>query len=68
MAQLGFRTFNEMIGRVDRLDMRGAVEHWKAKGVDLSAPALPAPSASPASRSTTASARTTTSTRRWTTR
>ena len=46
MAELGFRTFNEMIGRVDRLDMRRAVEHWKAKGVDLSrilyqAPATP---------------------------
>ena len=36
MAQLGFRTVNEMIGRVDRLDMRKAVEHWKARGVDLS--------------------------------
>src|SRR5262249_2879816 len=36
MAQLGFRTFNEMVGRVDRLDTRRTVEHWKAKGVDLS--------------------------------
>jgi len=36
MAQLGFRTVNEMIGRVDKIDMRGAVNHWKAKGVDLS--------------------------------
>ena len=36
MAQLGFRTVNEMVGRVDRLDMRKAVEHYKAKGVDLS--------------------------------
>jgi glutamate synthase (NADPH/NADH) large chain len=36
MAQLGFRTFNEMVGRVDRLDMRPAINHWKAKGVDLS--------------------------------
>jgi len=36
MARLGFRTFNEMIGQVSRLDMRRAVEHWKAKGVDLS--------------------------------
>jgi glutamate synthase (NADPH/NADH) large chain len=36
MAQLGFRSFNEMIGRVDRLDTRRSVEHWKAKGVDLS--------------------------------
>ena len=31
MAQLGFRTLDEMIGRVDRLDMRRAVDHWKAK-------------------------------------
>ena len=36
MAEMGFRTLNEMIGRVDRLDMREAIEHWKAKGVDLS--------------------------------
>ena len=36
MARLGFRTLNEMIGRVDRLDMRRAVDHWKAGGVDLS--------------------------------
>ncbi|HEX2888633.1 glutamate synthase large subunit, partial [Vineibacter terrae] len=36
MAQMGFRTLNEMIGRVDRLDMRRAIDHWKASGVDLS--------------------------------
>jgi glutamate synthase (NADPH/NADH) large chain len=36
MAELGFRTMNEMIGRVDRLDMQEAVDHWKAQGVDLS--------------------------------
>jgi glutamate synthase (NADPH/NADH) large chain len=36
MARLGFRTVNEMVGRVDRLDMCAAVDHWKAKGVDLS--------------------------------
>jgi glutamate synthase (NADPH/NADH) large chain len=36
MSEMGFRTVNEMIGRVDRLDMRQAVEHWKAAGVDLS--------------------------------
>ena len=36
MAQLGFRTMDEMIGRVDRLETRSAVAHWKAKGVDLS--------------------------------
>src|SRR5471030_497849 len=35
MAQMGFRTVAEMIGRVDRLDARPAVEHWKAHGVDL---------------------------------
>jgi glutamate synthase (NADPH/NADH) large chain len=36
MAQLGFRTMAEMIGRSDRLEMRAALAHWKAKGVDLS--------------------------------
>jgi glutamate synthase (NADPH/NADH) large chain len=36
MAKLGFRKFEDMVGQVDRLDMRRAVEHWKAKGVDLS--------------------------------
>ena len=37
MAQLGFRTVNEMVGRVDRLDARRVVEHWKASGLDFSA-------------------------------
>ena len=37
MAQLGFRTMNEMIGRVDMLDCCPAVDHWKAKGLDFSA-------------------------------
>src|SRR5262245_33551130 len=36
MARMGFRTLDEMIGRVDRLDVRPAVEHWKARGLDLS--------------------------------
>src|SRR6202012_5213176 len=36
MAQLGFRTSGEMVGRVDRLEARQAVEHWKAKGLDFS--------------------------------
>ncbi len=36
MAKLGFRTINEMIGRTDKLEMRTAVDHWKASGVDLS--------------------------------
>jgi glutamate synthase (ferredoxin) len=36
MAQLGFRTINEMIGRTDVLEPKKAVEHWKAKGIDVS--------------------------------
>jgi glutamate synthase domain-containing protein 2/glutamate synthase domain-containing protein 3 len=36
MAKLGFRSMNEMIGRVDMLEMRTAVEHWKARGLDFS--------------------------------
>ena len=36
MAKLGFRTINEMIGRVDKLEPRKAVEHWKARGLDFS--------------------------------
>ena len=36
MAALGFRTINEMVGRTDKLEMRHAVEHWKAKGLDYS--------------------------------
>ena len=36
MAALGFRTVDEMIGRVDKLNFKGAVEHWKAKGLDFS--------------------------------
>ena len=36
MAELGFRTVNEMVGRVDKLDTRGAVDHWKANGLDFS--------------------------------
>lgn len=36
MARLGFRTINEMVGRCDRLEMRKAIDHWKAKGLDYS--------------------------------
>jgi glutamate synthase domain-containing protein 2/glutamate synthase domain-containing protein 1/glutamate synthase domain-containing protein 3 len=36
MAELGFRTVNEMVGRVDCLEQRKDVTHWKAKGIDLS--------------------------------
>ncbi len=36
MADLGFRTMDEMIGQVERLEMRDAVDHWKARGLDFS--------------------------------
>ncbi len=36
MSKLGFRTFNDMIGQMDRLDMRKAINHWKAHGLDYS--------------------------------
>ncbi len=36
MAQLGFRTIDEMVGRVDILQMRKEINHWKAKKIDLS--------------------------------
>jgi glutamate synthase (ferredoxin) len=36
MAQLGFRSIEEMIGHVERLEPRKAVDHWKARGIDFS--------------------------------
>ncbi|TWT74426.1 Ferredoxin-dependent glutamate synthase 1 [Posidoniimonas polymericola] len=45
MAELGFRTIEEMVGRVDMLDVSKAIRHWKSDGLDLSkllAPAKPA--------------------------
>jgi glutamate synthase (NADPH/NADH) large chain len=36
LAELGFRSLEEAIGRVEALDTRQAVEHWKAAGLDLS--------------------------------
>ncbi len=36
MAKLGFRTMQEMIGQSDRLEMRRAIDHWKARGLDYS--------------------------------
>ncbi|WP_299212523.1 glutamate synthase large subunit [uncultured Aquimarina sp.] len=36
MAQLGFRTINEMVGQVHKLDRKQAIEHYKTAGVDLS--------------------------------
>jgi len=42
MAQLGFRTLNEMVGRVDILHSDNVIEHWKTQGIDLSAILMPA--------------------------
>jgi glutamate synthase (NADPH) large chain len=36
MAQLGIRTFDELVGRADLIDMKQGVEHWKAQGLDFS--------------------------------
>ncbi|MEX0288328.1 MAG: glutamate synthase large subunit [Flavobacteriaceae bacterium] len=36
MAQLGFRTVNEMVGQVHKLDRKKAIDHYKASGIDLS--------------------------------
>ena len=36
MAELGFRTVEEMVGRADALDTRKAIDHWKAQGMDFS--------------------------------
>jgi glutamate synthase domain-containing protein 2/glutamate synthase domain-containing protein 3 len=36
MAKLGIRQFNDLIGRVDLLDTRKSIEHWKARGLDFS--------------------------------
>lgn len=42
MAELGFRTINEMVGRVDMLELDESVSHWKAKTLDLSPILTPA--------------------------
>jgi glutamate synthase (NADPH/NADH) large chain len=42
MAELGFRTIDEMIGRVDCLESDSAIKHWKAEGLDLSPILMPA--------------------------
>jgi glutamate synthase (ferredoxin) len=36
MAQLGFRTMNEMVGHTEAIEMKKAVDHWKARGLDFS--------------------------------
>ena len=42
MAELGFRTINEMIGRVDCLETDTAIQHWKSDGLDLTPILTPA--------------------------
>jgi glutamate synthase (NADPH/NADH) large chain len=50
MAELGFRTVDEMVGRVDMLEVQPAVDHWKARGLDFRAILLPAGNGSDAPR------------------
>ncbi len=47
MAELGFRTINDMIGRSDVLEMDAAIDHWKASGIDLARLLTPASKANP---------------------
>ena len=56
MAQMGFRTIDEMIGRTDRLEMRAAIDHWKAKGLDFEPHLPPARSRAGGRAATTVSA------------
>ena len=46
MAELGFRTLDEMVGRTEMLAPKKAIDHWKAKGIDLS-PLLHKPEVGP---------------------
>ena len=61
MASLGVRTLDELIGRTDLLEADEAIEHWKARGVDLThvlhCPELPEGAAAPARRAAAAGAR-----------
>jgi glutamate synthase (ferredoxin) len=54
MSELGFRTMDEMIGRVERLNVNPALEHWKAHGLDLSAILYDPPAGDHPRRHTTA--------------
>ncbi len=47
MAELGFRTINDMVGRCDMLEFDPPKDHWKAKGLDLSPILTPAPKPHP---------------------
>ena len=61
LAALGLRSLEEAIGRVDLLDAAEAVEHWKAKGLDL-APILEQPELPPGRSGSASTSRTTAST------
>jgi glutamate synthase domain-containing protein 2/glutamate synthase domain-containing protein 1/glutamate synthase domain-containing protein 3 len=50
MAKLGVRRFDDLIGRVDLLKTTDAIDHWKARGVDLTALLVPAPAGEPRRR------------------
>jgi glutamate synthase (NADPH/NADH) large chain len=52
LAQLGFRSIEEAIGHVEVLDVRAAIDHWKAKGLDLSPVLAIPPAGLPLRRST----------------
>jgi glutamate synthase (NADPH) large chain len=54
LAALGFRSLDEAIGRVDLLNTKPAVEHWKARGLDLSPIFASADDGGPVKRSPTA--------------
>jgi glutamate synthase (NADPH/NADH) large chain len=47
MAALGFKTMDEMIGRVDKLNFKPAVDHWKARGLDYSSILYSVPGSGP---------------------
>ena len=61
MAELGFRTIDEMVGRVDCLETDDAIRHWKADGLDLTSCSRRSRSRGPTSARTAPAARTTAS-------
>ena len=67
LAELGFRSLGEAVGHAEMLDMREAVDSWKAEGLDLDPPAARAGAARSAATSAPPPPRTTGWTRRWTT-
>ena len=59
MAELGFRTWEEMVGRADCLDFEDVSDHWKARLIDLSARSCTCPSRARATPACASSRRTT---------